>query len=69
MNNNHLTEILISEIRENRAEIKAIRKTISKMDKQIFSNKIKLALFMGGFTLFFNIICVVIFEKVKQSIT
>ena len=71
-----LTQVLIDEIRENRKAIKKLDKRVgsfeisvsnkmSIMDQHIFSNKLKLSLFIGGLTLFFSCIWVIIAEKVK----
>lgn len=68
MSNEQLTEILITEIRENRKEIRKIKDSLNKMDRHIFSNKIKLSIFMGGFTLFFSLVWAILFEKIKTLI-
>ena len=71
-----LTQILIDEIRENRVAIKCLNTKLdivsvdintkfNAIDKRVYSNKIKLSLFIGGVSLLFSISWAIIFEKVK----
>ena len=52
-------EIVLFEIRENRKEIQSLK-------EHVFSNKMRLTVFMAGMTLLFNLVFVVITEKIKQ---
>ena len=61
-----LEKILLEEIRLNRAAIESLRKDFSSIDKQIFSNKIKLSAFISSITILVNIIVIVIIEKIKN---
>jgi hypothetical protein len=70
--NSKIEDILLEEIRLNR---KAIAKLDAKfsdklvaLDKQVFSNKIKLGIFIAGITIFFNIIVIVLADKLKSLI-
>ena len=63
---NQLTEMLIEEIRENRKEIKSIHDKLHELDKHVFSNKVKLSLFISGVSLFFSMAWAMLFEKVKH---
>lgn len=63
-----LTQMLIDEVKENRREIMLMRKDISDLDKHVFSNKMKLSLFIGGISLFFSMTWAIIFEKIKNNL-
>lgn len=52
-------EIVLYEIRQNRKEIQ-------KLKLQVFSNKMRLGIFMSGVSLLTSIIVIVIAEKVKS---
>lgn len=62
-------DILLDEIRLNRKAIAKLDEKftskITELDKEVFSNKIKLTLFIAGLSIFFNIIVIVIAEKLK----
>ena len=60
-----LIQVLIDEVRENRKEIGLMRKDIAKLDKDVFSNKLRLSVFIGGVSLFSSIVWVIISEKIK----
>jgi len=62
---NQLIQMLIDEVRENRVEIKLMRGDIAKLDKHVFSNKMKLSMFIGGLSLFFSVAWAILFEKLK----
>ena len=66
--NNQLVELLIDEIRENRKAITDLTERVHAMDKSIFSNKLKLSVFLGGFSLFFSIVWAIIIEKIKNTL-
>ncbi len=51
-------EIVLYEIRQNRKEIQALK-------LQVFSNKIRLGMFMAGVSLLTSILVIIIAEKVK----
>ena len=65
--------ILLDEIRLNRKAISRLDDKFSDrlmhLDKQVFSNKIKLTIFIAGLTIFFNIIVIVIAERLKLYFT
>ena len=61
-----VVEILIEEIRENRKEIKEIRLELNKMDKHIFSNKIKLSIFIAGIGIAVNLAMAVALDRIKH---
>lgn len=60
-----LKKLIISEIKENRNEIKSLRAELHKMDKHVFSNKIKLSIFIAGVGLFVQIFLAIAIEKIK----
>ena len=62
-------EIVLYELRENRKAIARLDTKITALDKDIFSNKIKLSIFIAGVTIFFNIIVIVIADKLKTFLT
>jgi hypothetical protein len=64
-----IEDILLDEIRLNRADIAELRKEVAALDKGIFSNKMKLSIFISGITIFFNIIIIVVAEKLKTFFT
>jgi len=70
--NSKVDDILLDEIRLNRKAIAKLDEKftsrITDLDKQVFSNKIKLTIFIAGITIFFNIIVVVLAEKIKTLI-
>ena len=66
--NDKVVSILIEEIRENRKSIKELHQQVAQMDKDIFSNKIKLGIIMGGISLFTSIIVIVVTDKIKTLI-
>ena len=65
---NELQHILLDEIRLNRKAITGLNDKIHKLDKDIFSNKIKLSMFIGGVSLFSSIVWAILFEKIKTYI-
>lgn len=60
-----MDQLLLEEIRLNRAEIKELRSTVHKLDKDVMSNKMKLSLFIGGVSLLFNVAWAIISTKIK----
>ena len=62
-------KLLLDEIRLNRSTIGKLDEKLGNLDKQVFSNKIKLGIFIAGISLFFNIIFIVIAEKIKHLFT
>ena len=60
-----IEEILLFEIRENRRAIREIDSRLCKLDKAVFSNKVKLSFFVAGVSIFFNIIVIIVSEKIK----
>jgi len=69
MTNRKIEDILLYEVRENRKAIQAVETKLSKLDKDVFSNKIKLSIFIAGVTIFFNIIVVLLSDKIKTFFT
>jgi hypothetical protein len=64
-----IEDILLFEIRENRQAIKEIDNRLCRLDKAVFSNKIKLSFFIAGVSIFFNIIIIIVTEKIKSFFT
>jgi hypothetical protein len=62
MSDSDFKEIVLYEIREN-------RKAIKKLELQVFSNKIKLGMFVTGISLFSSTIMPTIISKVKAFFT
>lgn len=58
-------DIVIYEIRENRKSISKCSSEIGKLKLQVFSNKIKLGMFIAGVTIFFNIVFIILAEKIR----
>ncbi len=59
-----LTKMIIDEVKENRRAIVKVNDKLVSMDKDIFANKFRLSLFIGGFTLMFNITFSLIWAKI-----
>lgn len=59
-----IENVLLYEVRQNRKAINELTAKIAELDKDIFSNKIKLSIFIAGVTLFCNIIVIVVAKKV-----
>lgn len=68
-----IDQIILDEVRLNRKAITKLdekfSKQISKLDKQVFSNKLRLGIFIAGLSILFNIIVMIIIEKVKILLT
>jgi len=63
-----LVALIIEEIQENRAELKELRADIHELDKDIFSNKMKLSIFIASVGLVVNVVLAVVIEKIKTLI-
>lgn len=63
-----IENILLFEVRQNRKAIKELTNKIVELDKDIFSNKIKLSIFIASVTLICNIIVIVVAGKIKAYI-
>lgn len=68
-----IDNILLDEVRLNRKAIQKLDEKFTarfiKLDKEVFSNKVKLSIFIAGVSLFFNIIIIVVIEKLKTIFT
>lgn len=75
---NEVQEILLHEVRANRAAIKDLsdkleerdmiyQSKIAHLDKEVFSNKVKLSFFIAGVSIFFNVIIAIAIEKIKST--
>ncbi len=58
--------ILIEEIRLNRKSIEALSTKVHELDKDIFSNKMKLSIFISGVSLFSSILWAILFGEIKH---
>ena len=63
--NDDFKEIVLFEIRENRKSIGKVNEKLAAMDKKIFSNKMKLSLFIGGVSIGFSFVTAIVLEKIK----
>ena len=69
MGNRKIEDMLLYEVRENRRAIQEVENKHSKLDKDVFSNKIKLAILITVISLFSSITVIRIAEKLKTYFT